>query len=105
MADPLQPPLPQPPNWGAYVAGQDTLGYYYQQGADLAQIGVYYYSQKITNPQESIVHLASVIDNGGSTTPGIGKITGGQFRGDSTNGSKVAGQAFIPNALPGGVTP
>jgi len=110
MADPLQPPLPQPPNWGAYVAGKDTIAYYYGTEADTTDTEEYFFGQKITNPQESNKHLATVVANDGATTPGIGQITGGQLRADSTQGgaNTVAtrdGVANIPNSLPGGYTP
>jgi hypothetical protein len=112
MADPLQPPLPQPPNWGAYVAGEDTLGYYYQEEADLAAIQEYSYDQKVTNPTQQLKAQAAVLppnapNEAAGGTPGIGPLSGAQFRGDTTLGptNKKAGVANIPNALPGGATP
>lgn len=106
MADPLQPPLPQPPNWGAYVAGVDTIQWYYLTEADEAATATYFFSQKVTNFEERNKFLAAVVDApGGPTLPGVGQITGGEFRGDSTQGTKTAGVAFIPNSLPGGYTP
>ncbi len=111
MAVPLQPPLPQPPNWGAYVAGQDTIGYYYQQEADEASAAEYYYEQKVSNPEEQEQGRVAILPpnapseaDGGS--PGVGPLSGAQFRGDTTQGpnNAVAGVANIPNALPGGYT-
>jgi hypothetical protein len=110
MADPLQPPLPQPPNWGAYVAGVDTIQWYYLTEADEAATAQYYFAQKISNPQNENAFLAAVVANNGATTPGIGQITGGQKTGDTTLGgaNTVAtrgAKANIPNSLPGGYTP
>jgi hypothetical protein len=111
MADPLQPPLPQPPNWGAYVAGQDTIGYYYQQEADEAAVAEYFFAQKVKNPENENAFLAAVVDNDGATTPGIGQITGQPAAtGETTLGgantvATRSGKGNIPNSLPGGYTP
>lgn len=105
MADPLQPPLPQPPNWGAYVTGVDTIQWYYLTEADEAATAEYFFAQKISNPQNENAFRAEIVANPTVTNPGVGQITGGNFRGDSASGVKVAGQAFIPNSLPGGYTP
>ena len=106
MADPLQPPLPQPPNWGAYVTGVDTIQWYYLTEADEAATAEYFFAQKISNPQNENAFLAAVVSNDGATTPGIGQITGQPaLTGDTTLGTKTAGKAFIPNSLPGGYTP
>ena len=110
MADPLQPPLPQPPNWGAYVAGVDTIQWYYLTEADEAATATYYFAQKITNPQETSIHLGAVVAKPSGSTPGIGQITGGQKTGDTTLGgaNTVATRgtkANIPNSLPRRVHP
>ncbi len=108
MADPLQPPLPQPPNWGAYVAGMDTIQYYYLIESSTADTEDYFFDQKISNYVQENIFKAAVVavpPVGGTYVSGVGHITGGNFRGDSTEGVQVAGKAFIPNALPGGYTP
>jgi hypothetical protein len=82
------------PNWGAFVAGEDTLGYYAQIQADtITQEALF--EQKISAPEAENVFIADIED----------PITGANFRGDATQGVQVDGQAFIPNALPGGYTP
>jgi hypothetical protein len=110
MADPLQPPLPQPPNWGAYVAGVDTIQWYYLTEADETATAAYFFAQKITNPTQTSIHLGAVVAKPSGSTPGIGQITGGQKTGDTTLGgaNTVATRgtkANIPNSLPGGYTP
>ena len=85
------------PNWGAYVAGEDLLGYYAQIKADTAAAQVYAFTQKVSNPEHENKFKAAILNT----------ITGAEFRGDTTQGgpNKVAGKANIPNSLPGGYTP
>jgi|SRR5665213_2135472 len=106
MSEALQPPLPQPPNWGAYVAGKDTIAYAYGTEAD-TETQDDLLEQKVANPTQQNIFRAEVIANDGTNMPGVGTTTGAEFAGDTTQGgpNKVAGKANIPNSLPGGYTP
>jgi len=85
MSDPLQPPLPQPPNWGAYVTGEDTIGYYYQQEADTASTEEYFFEQKVSTPVQDSIFLAEVLAPiTGANAPGDPGVIPGYTSGAST---------------------
>ena len=87
------------PNWGQYVAGEDTLQYYYQIQQDTVTQEALF-AQKVSAPTAQSEFLADVLE-----TITSANLTGVTTSGGANTVATRDGVANIPNSLPGGYTP